>query len=496
MKAVFTTCIFIVALFAASRARQTATEREKIASKAAVASVFSQDTYSLQSSSAASSAHFSTSAVKSESKGNWIQTDKITAHPTCLDSNPYLEHLRVKVNKYLNPNLDQTAGKCSGEWDIYGTCCPVNEAITHAMLDKATIEAAVVSVKKRLPQLRQSLRELRDFLLHEHFMPNSSVSAIDLAKKAVQELFDQEQFEDYFETLVSMSDAALQQFNGALTTCWQEMIRSRASAVCNTCSGRSSLFFKNSKGLISQEFCTSIMGHCASTLPTLLEIVIGLYKAEPLLRKLAEDGRFGLRTSIGTGIKFNKVQNYYSQLLKKNQIENYLDNYNNTNATIKVNSLKMLCYHFLHLSRPTIIEYISNIFATDIQKQLTVLPDIQMFVAQNQQQIDEVLTDYKKKRQPKQNKGKLITRSKAQKKNRRLSALPSGYFKKAEQEDSETELEEEILEGDVSMISQDVEHFSITSSIDSSYTSYIGTNGTSNHGGRSALPLNLTRVFP
>jgi hypothetical protein len=495
MKAVFTTCIFIVALFAASRALKSATEREIITPNAAVASVFSQDTNSLQSSSAASSAQFSTSAFKSESKGNWIQTDKITAHPTCLYSNPYLEHLRVKVNKYPNPNLDKTAGKCSGEWDIYGTCCPVNEAIAHATLDKATIEAAVESVKKRLPQLRQSLSELRDFLLHEHFMPNSSVSAIGLAKKAVQELFDQEQFEDYFETLVSMSDADLQQFNTALTTCWQEMISSRASAVCSSCSGRSSLFFKNSKGLISQEFCTSIMGHCASTLPTLLEIVIGLYKAEPLLRKLEEDGRFGLRTSIGTGIKFNKVQNYYSQLLKKNQIENYLDNYNNTNSTIKVNSLKMLCYHFLHISRPTIIEYISNIFATDIHSQLTVLPDIQLFVAQNKQQIDEVLTDYKKK-QPKPKKGKIITGSKPQKKKRRLSALPSAHFQQEKQEDSESELEEEMLEGDIYMISQDVEHFSITSIIDSSYTSYVGTNGTSNHGGRTALPLNLTRVFP
>ena len=472
MKAVFTTCIFIVALFSASRANLRVQKKTKVSNFAGGVG------YSIKNKS------------------------------TCSITNPYLEHFRVKISRYSNPSLDKTEGKCSGEWNVYGTCCPVKELIEHAALDKKAIEAAVESVKNRLPQLRQSLSDLRDFLLHEHFMPNSTVSSVQNAKKAVQELFDLELFENYFDNLLSMSDADLQMFNTSLTTCWQEMVKSRAAAVCDTCSGRSHRFFRNSKGLISQEYCNGIMSHCASTLPPLLEIVIGLYKAESLLQKLAEDSRFGLNTSIGSSIQFNKVNNYYSQLLSNIDIENHLDNYNSTNTTMKTNSLRQLCFHFLHISHTTIIEHIAAVFASDIQSTLTVLPDIQQHVTLNHQQINDNLHNYKKTKGKKEKKEKIISKSKGggRKILRRLTELKKKWdLKFALQNETQLQIDVQIFVGDVKMLwnyegnlsnLSNNSKLSVASNIDSSYTSYYGAIGTSPNFGQSPLVLNLTRAFP
>ncbi len=457
MKADFSTCIFIVAVFSVLLGASKQGGKEE-----------------------------SDSTKTSDNKSNYGSKAFTT---TCSDRNPYFDHFRITVKKLDQPSTDKTSGKCLGEWNVFGTCCPVKDVVEHAELDKSKIDAAVDSVKKQLAQLKISLSELREYLLHELYMPNTTISTIENARKAVQELFDQQLFEDYFGNLVDMTDGDLALFNASLTTCWQQIVKSRAAAICGTCSGRSSYFFKNSKGLISQEFCNEIMAQCATTLPTLLEILIGLYKAEPLLQKLSVDTRFGLRTSLSYNFKSNSVNGYYSQLLKNEAIENDLDNHNNPDTVIKENSLRKLCFHFLQLSRSTIIEHISDIFTGTIQSVLTVEPTINEHVKKNEKQIKEKVEHHKREHPHGRPKGKTISNSKPKPPPKMPRLLTQSLVSNSLPE---------LLTGDVSTIVINqilVTETVVAAQIDSSYTSYIGAIGTTNHG-HSSMALNLTHHFP
>ena len=46
------------------------------------------------------------------------------------------------------------------------------------------------------------------------------------------------------------------------TICWNEMATTRSASVCTTCSGRSQIFFSNKKALITQEVCSRVIRKC------------------------------------------------------------------------------------------------------------------------------------------------------------------------------------------------------------------------------------------
>lgn len=80
-------------------------------------------------------------------------------------------------------------------------------------------------------------------------------------------------------------------FEGDSITCWNYMKAVRGSALCSICSGRSEIFFKDDKALISMDTCLQAVNSCEGFFMTLIDLAHALraYKSNQTTLKTADE---------------------------------------------------------------------------------------------------------------------------------------------------------------------------------------------------------------
>ena len=131
-----------------------------------------------------------------------------------------------------SPQIDNTT--CRQEWSANGTCC-----------DKQSLLEFSAADRKRV---LESVEVVKSFSIH---------ALASCSFKAKHE-------EGYFRALDSMarSTATSSTFNASIDQCWDHMSGIRAKTLCSTCSGRSALFFNESKGVITAPVCSQTLRAC------------------------------------------------------------------------------------------------------------------------------------------------------------------------------------------------------------------------------------------
>lgn len=71
------------------------------------------------------------------------------------------------------------------------------------------------------------------------------------AKDFLQNIENLKKF-DEFKNIGNEENADAYKVNAE--TCWSNMIKYRKASICFTCSARSEVFFKNSKGLVDEQY--------------------------------------------------------------------------------------------------------------------------------------------------------------------------------------------------------------------------------------------------
>ena len=74
--------------------------------------------------------------------------------------------------------------------------------------------------------------------------------------------------------------------------CWDFMKRQRSSALCSTCSGRSSIFFDHGKNLVSPDKCAEAITNCCSFFQSIRIIVKLLNQVNPILLNHKEEHNY------------------------------------------------------------------------------------------------------------------------------------------------------------------------------------------------------------
>ena len=189
-----------------------------------------------------------------------------------FSQNPYLRYLSSnqvqKVQMHEYPVFD--SNRCGSEWSKFGTCCNTQDLILYAEKDASRINA----YSERLRGLMATYSTVFSSLL-------SDLSAIDkkdihgkgqkaLLMKALASL-SQTNFHRALRDLATRLDK-----KAAFNSCWNKMAEIRSNSLCSTCSGRSLVFFRENKGVISDSSCSSIIASCKHTFEIMVEFMQGI----------------------------------------------------------------------------------------------------------------------------------------------------------------------------------------------------------------------------
>ena len=238
---------------------------------------------------------------------------------TCAPANPFLSHMvELGMRTYDSPKFG--VNMCGAEFAQFGTCCDETRIKAYVQKDKTAIQQTteqvvrefeqfmsttshilhlakvVLSLKKKILSKFSDLRgkkigrKLQTAPAPDAQPPKSGLvgeaSPIP-SKKGL--LFNKrswaagqkgknprkkanKQIEGSDPTLIVRplrnQIKLLQKMNSELNfgvgtrQCWNQIANLRSSSVCSTCSGRSHIFFREEKALMSDETCTSILDKC------------------------------------------------------------------------------------------------------------------------------------------------------------------------------------------------------------------------------------------
>ena len=170
-------------------------------------------------------------------------------------------------------------GMCNGEWDKYGVCCnpwdlnshvknseiPLNQSVAivnNAIANSINIVGTIYDTLKRL-----SLASSNDW--HPEWVAN-----INYAKAFLNDSRNVAYLEEFKNFPTPQDKLDIVKGNNE---CWAYMLKARSASICQTCSGRSRLFFKDSKGLTTNNYCITSLKYCLRPLQITVKYVRMLY---------------------------------------------------------------------------------------------------------------------------------------------------------------------------------------------------------------------------
>lgn len=182
----------------------------------------------------------------------------------CSKKNPFLTHLYQRgVDLYEDPQFH--AAGCPSEWKAHGTCCNEQQLREYASKDQADITRAADLLMEHFLQFVQTMKPLYTLLSEMESNKEDRRRDNDLATKLLKS-FDQNNLK-YFASLMDLinSPEEMLKHKTETKTCWAKVTDMRKRALCETCSGRSEIFFEKNLAKISQKNCNDLMLACAKS---------------------------------------------------------------------------------------------------------------------------------------------------------------------------------------------------------------------------------------
>ena len=194
----------------------------------------------------------------------------------CMAMNPFIQQLAesssIIVDIYDTPRKDIVIKHCQLEWQAHGTCCDQDDLVMFNQLENKLIDLNVEFlaniVKKKAQKIVGVLNKQGG-----NFHKFAKVHAKHILEEFIQA-------------------PEVVHFKENTKKCWDFMKRQRSSALCSTCSGRSSIFFDHGKILVSPDTCAEAITNCSSFFQSIRIIVKLFNQVNPILLNHNEDHNY------------------------------------------------------------------------------------------------------------------------------------------------------------------------------------------------------------
>ena len=401
--------------------------------------------------------------------------------PKKCPTNPFSSHLERNNVSLLTKPIRSLRQSCGNEWKRYGMCCGELDLKEYAKKDEIDILRSARQVSSAFISLRNSFVKIREIGLkinkHEIEKLNDGPRAIIKFVRGNESL----EFNQNFHELLFNRG-----FRKSLRHCWTTISAARSSALCSVCSGRSEKFFSGSKILLIDSDCNSILKECVPAFRTMVLIIEVLGEFFSTFQDSTKEfcpvlnQRLEYLKNLTKTIKQENIQVIFGQ---------YLALHGGEKARVAAN----LCSKFLNIKGLTFIEKVRPIlkeFNVEALENFTVA--IYNHVISNRQQTKEAASPHPPAEQKKFHvqgrspHSRLLFGLDQSTPNDKSKDVSTVKFSDLSEPDKLPNLET-IFSGDVSVVSKNS---------DSSYSSYLGSTGTTVSSHVGGIPFNITREFP
>ena len=248
-----------------------------------------------------------------------------------------------------------TTSSCAFEFGTYGTCCDEQDVRSHAKSKTKELMDEVSFINQEYKRFRGVLSKSHELLQEVAAAPKDpNQPKWDAFIKGAQEKLKHPKFQEYFATHMDSAEDG-NHFVRENTKCWEMQSKARNVALCYTCSGRSSHFFKDNKALISQETCDAFVRDCGYSLAALVKFILSFQKAQLIFEGLKS---LGINLNFNAKLDFPKLTMYFSAFKTEN-VEQIIEAATNLH---KPEVQAQMCSKFLRLGEKPIISQMRTIF--------------------------------------------------------------------------------------------------------------------------------------
>lgn len=290
-----------------------------------------------------------------------VITTATANYPKTCVSNAFVDARKQYVERPLETlsaplpanSLAEFANTCGGEWAKFGVCCDPWKLSDHiqrndrVMNDTVNnlIQIVIYSVNPTT-QLFLRLKQLT-LAAPNSLYPQWGIN-IAFARSFLENVTNLVAFKEFNNTLSSEYKSA---FKSETLKCWSHMIKLRTSSLCQACSARSHVFFKDNKGLVSTETCVSSIRHCFSALKMTLKFIKLAKWLIDTFEKLKDHSIDTKAMSIGRNPDLKEVADSVSKI----PIYHLIETYNLTQAENSTIAGE-ICHEYFNLAKPTYLQ--------------------------------------------------------------------------------------------------------------------------------------------
>lgn len=398
---------------------------------------------------------------------------------TTCPSNPFLAYLQTHVSLFGQPKPG-TTNRCGDEWKRFGLCCDETDLVRFVKADQQKITQAAEGFLSNIIEFKNTYGRILKIALKPRA---DEIERLRAGPKTIMQFIRGENSKTFQKNIERQLSAKLLSKN--LIQCWKKVEAARSSALCSICSGRSETFFSEDKRIVMVDTdCNQLLRSCAPAFETTVEI-------------LEELGRFFI--SFEAALEQSPCPNllttvsYFKSLVAEIEQKRLLQNfksYSEAHGSEKLKHAAGLCSSFLNIRGTTFIENAKTILEdmtfTKFETQVNFIHSLVLKIRENTSSIQTALPQRPVQNQQPKNPTNRRSLSKSNfdipQSVPTASELLAGVIRSKELPKLET-----LFTGDVNVVAKNV---------DSSYSSYLGSNGTTGASHISGIPLNLTHAFP
>ena len=287
--------------------------------------------------------------------------------------NPYLAaRMKYSGTPLVSMTDVQTSGYskvCIPEFKAYGFCCNEWSLTPHVSEDNRYLTTATEKLVSSYVVFDGYVNKLSTILKSLALLPQSTYDPmINNAIAGAKTFLDNPINLDYLDTFKNFASDG-PSFVASTRACWKKMAEFRQSTICQVCSGRSHVFFRNGKGMVEDTFCKELLDSCWNSLKSTLDMIKLFNWLVPVQPDLA---RFGVRIGSEAFVipqKFEVVENLYEGL----KIDNLATLVTKTVDTSDIKKDVEICQRFLNLAnKPYIIDFTDAISVSSENAQIRI----------------------------------------------------------------------------------------------------------------------------
>ena len=283
---------------------------------------------------------------------------------TVCTMNPYLLERSLYRDKPLRmqDTVAPNSNSCGLEWATFGTCCKPDDLRDHISRNENATLIAAKKVADSYARFDGYLDKLFGILkkvaLGYPKSPNDDWNEVtNPIRKILNNGSNLYNF-DRFSDVGRPENSRL--YISESEKCWNHLRQMRISSLCSACSGRSSVFFSNGKGVLEESRCTESLQNCLVTLKMTFHYFKMLGWLSYLNRVL--DGSL-IRLGIDKVYNLRFVEKAEAEM-SSNGLADLVHDL--TPDNLKSMSLELpVCKSFLNLAKlPFINKFLDNIYPT------------------------------------------------------------------------------------------------------------------------------------